>query len=417
MKGWRWGNFAAVAALFGLSYALHVWRGGFSTSFLTCSLGILLVLSLLPMAEGIRGMRFERRISRSQLFAGEELAVELVVERSGRAPFGWLVITDVWSDGTDEFRHSRLSFPGQRSHWRSAYAIRRPARGKYRFLRVEAVAGDWLGLLQRVWTIPLETTVTVYPRPLLPVSESKPVVRTAVQPTTAKRSIHLEMSAAFDVGTRPYQAGDPPKRIDWKASARAGELHTRRLEPPEAGKVALLLDVSPGPLADLATSGVDMRLETAIRAAAGLADRSVRRGADVGMLTVLGDKLVRLPLARRARMEEMLDLLSQARIGGSPQAAELLLHGARDWPADCELHLVTRAADERLVQAARLLRSEGRALTVWLVVAAGQGANESAGAETDELRACGCRVVPVPVVAEAWQWHELRAGGEADDIA
>lgn len=416
MKGWRWGNFAAVAALFGLTYALHIWRGGFSTSFLACSLGILLVLSLLPMAAGLQGMRFERRVSRSQLFAGEEFAVELAVERSGRAPFGWLLVTDVWSDGTNEFQHSRLSFPGLRSQWSSAYAIRRPARGKYRFLRVEAVAGDWLGLLQRAWTIPMEATVTVYPRPLLPEVEGDSAVRTGAQPGTLKRPIHLEISAAFDVGTRPYQSGDPPKRIDWKASARAGELHTRRLEPPEAGKVALLLDVSPEPGADHGRSGVDMRLETAIRAAAGLAARSVRRGADVGMLTVLGGKLARLTLARRARVEEMLDLLSQVQAGGSPQSAELLLHGARDWPADCELHLVTRAVDERIVQAARILRSEGRALTVWLVAAFGQ-LNESVGKRTDDLRACGCRVVSVPVVAEAWQWHELQAGGEADDIA
>src|SRR5690606_14650371 len=43
-------------------------------------------------------------------------------------------------------------------------------------------------------------------------------------------------------GVRPYVAGDSPKRIHWRASARTGELQTRVFEPSASPVAAIFLD-------------------------------------------------------------------------------------------------------------------------------------------------------------------------------
>src|SRR5262249_60023630 len=46
-------------------------------------------------------------------------------------------------------------------------------------------------------------------------------------------------------GVRPYEAGDPLNRVNWRATARTGLLHSKVYEPSTLARATILLDLHP----------------------------------------------------------------------------------------------------------------------------------------------------------------------------
>ena len=56
----------------------------------------------------------------------------------------------------------------------------------------------------------------------------------------AERSLAVDPTALR--GVRPYRPGDPVRAVNWRATARTGELHTNEFDPSSLAAVRLLLD-------------------------------------------------------------------------------------------------------------------------------------------------------------------------------
>ena len=86
---------------------------------------------------------------------------------------------------------------------------------------------------------------TVVPR-VVPVRASAP---TSNLPGTARVARGLFEDPALFAGIRPYQPGDPVRRIHWKATARLSQPVSRRYDPTNERDVVIALDVQtlPGP--------------------------------------------------------------------------------------------------------------------------------------------------------------------------
>ena len=59
-----------------------------------------------------------------------------------------------------------------------------------------------------------------------------------------RRRAPLGQSGTF-AGHRPYVRGDDPRRIDWAAYARSGEMFVMQLQEEERRSATLLFDLSP----------------------------------------------------------------------------------------------------------------------------------------------------------------------------
>jgi len=406
MRSWSWGNFAAVAGLCLGSYGLYAWRGGYSSSFLLYGTAALLILALLPVTFGMRGLRVERSIAQSRYFAGEDVPVTVTIRRGTAFPAGWIVVTDVWTDGREEYRHSRLLFPGFRGIVRYRYKLSRAARGQYRFFRTDVHAGDWIGLLRRRLSFAGETGITVYPKPLQLDQYGKRTFAESDNPV-ALPWMKPSQSAVM-TGIRGYAPGDPQRTIHWKATARSGSLMTKSSDPTDSGRLMVVLDRS----SDVyeGKEGAE-RFEACIRVAAGLAEQAVRQRLQIGLYTGRHPDQA-FPLALTPGLTGSYELLSRVKADGSGSAADLILQEATGWPAECPVALVTAAADESVVRAARILRTCRRRLDVWLVHTGTEMPNRYRP-WVQELETAGCRVYAVALVRSHWR----EAGGAEDVIA
>jgi uncharacterized protein (DUF58 family) len=102
---------------------------------------------------------------------------------------------------------------------------------------------------------------------------------------------------------REYQAGDPLKRVAWKASARRGKLLVRKYEVEERDLVWFVLDASVELWAGRAGSAP---LDLTIDGVAHLARQHLRAGHEVGLISIASGAIERVPARRGSTHERRL---------------------------------------------------------------------------------------------------------------
>jgi uncharacterized protein (DUF58 family) len=158
-------------------------------------------------------------------------------------------------------------------------------------------------------------------------------------------------------GLRDAAPSDPPRRINWRASARAGRLVANEYEVDRTGDVLLLLDArrsSLGPELD------DRLFSIARAAAAGIADSFLHEKARVGV-GVFGEFLDAVPLAsgRTQRLRVRARLLD-ARLGPADSPSErCAISVSRYFPPGVTTILLTSLVDDPAGELVIYLRRRG----------------------------------------------------------
>jgi uncharacterized protein (DUF58 family) len=171
-------------------------------------------------------------------------------------------------------------------------------------------------------------TVVVWPR-------SDRRVRDARKGGQRLRRAGLEHASSFGIGRgdyrslRPYQAGDDPRDVHWRSTARYSQPVVREFERESAETLWLALELR---------THENEAAEELIETAASLAARAVARGERVGLAT---NDVIIDPGAGGAQLDRILDALARARIRSDaplmkiPVAHEQCVHLAvRPAPGD-----------------------------------------------------------------------------------
>jgi uncharacterized protein (DUF58 family) len=160
---------------------------------------------------------------------------------------------------------------------RKQYRIRPTKRGAYTLGPLTLESGDLFGLRRHERTLEQFDELVVYPR-VVPIANLALATAHPSGELLAQRRL-VDDPLQF-AGTRPYAAGDNPRYLHWKATARRGALQTKTFDPGASLRTVIFLDIQ---TVRGTPAIVDAYLEYAITTAASLARELLDRGEAVGL--------------------------------------------------------------------------------------------------------------------------------------
>jgi uncharacterized protein (DUF58 family) len=158
---------------------------------------------------------------------------------------------------------------------------------------------------------------------------------------------------------RPFAAGDRIRRINWRASARRGDLWVNEAHPERNTDVILFLDA----FAD-ARLGGRSTLDLAVRATASLAERYLARRDRVGLVGFGGVLRWLLPGSGTVQAYRIADALLDTEIVFSYAWKDVEILPRRTLPPQALVLALSPLLDERSVSALLDLRARGYDLAV-----------------------------------------------------
>ena len=176
-----------------------------------------------------------------------------------------------------------------------------PRRGVYRLHHFTLSTTFPFGLFVKERDFVFPGTVVVWPR-------SDRRVREPHKGGQRMRRAGLEQASSFGSGRgdyrslRPYRAGDDPRDVHWRSTARYSQPVVREFERESAETLWLALELR---------TSEDDRAEELIETAASLAGRAVARGERVALVT---NDVIIDPGAGGPQLERIFDALARARI-------------------------------------------------------------------------------------------------------
>jgi uncharacterized protein (DUF58 family) len=222
-------------------------------------------------------------------------------------------------------------------------------------------AHDGLGFFRFEGTLDFRKTLRVYPRP--------ETLRRALSAAETQMSSGNELSRSRGDGiefadVRPYEAGDRPRRINWRLSTRAGRLHINEMHPERNSDIVIFLDLH----SDV-RSGGQGTLDYAVRAAASLAEHYLARRDRVGVIGFGGVLRWLMPAMGSRQIYRIVDALIDSEVVLSHvwRGIEVIPPGTL--PPKSLIVALTTLIDERVVDALLDLRARRFDLAVVEVMA------------------------------------------------
>ena len=240
----------------------------------------------------LRHLVVRQYVNHRNVFFGEEVTLSVSIENHKFLPLPWLKVENkiapplaVLSKKTSRLQSARReTLAGTWLLWAfqkvtRQYRMRCQERGFHRFGPINFSSSDPFGWLECDGTVPVVESLVVYPliAPLEALGLSS--VHPLGEHITARRLLEDPLRVA---GVRDYLLGDDPRRIHWKATARAGALRSKVYETPALHRLLLLLDVWNY---SEAARGPDLEIqELTIATAASLGIWALEEGYMVGLL-------------------------------------------------------------------------------------------------------------------------------------
>jgi uncharacterized protein (DUF58 family) len=254
-----------------------------------------LVIGLVPelwYRFALRNLVVRQQLDRRRVFFGEITTLSLSVENQKLLALPWLEVEDeipvqvtlLTGHALPSYKVNRATLVNTFSLWSyqrltRRYRLRCMGRGIYTFGPATLRSGDPFGWLTRETRVLARETLLVYPLVAPLESFGLPPRHPFGERATPRRLLEDPMRVA---GVRDYVLGDDPRRIHWKATARAGELRSKIYEPSSQYRLLIMLDINTYKEAWL---GHDPELqELTISAAASIALESLEQGYSVGLL-------------------------------------------------------------------------------------------------------------------------------------
>jgi uncharacterized protein (DUF58 family) len=310
-------------------------------------------------AASLKRLKVKRDFT-DHIFAGEQTTVRITLENLSLLPAPWVRYDE--SPPPELLGSGRLLQAlalGPREKVELHYDLVGSQRGLYAVGPGRVAGGDLFGFSDVQGEAAEARKLVVYPR-VIPLTAA-PLTSRAPHGTIASRQPIFADPARVS-GVRPYQPGDPVRTIDWKTSARAGQLEVKKTEPAVSLTTAIFLDLHlPAYSRHLRYSAP----EWAIVVAASLANYLVEQRQDVGLGSNGRDALTGAtcwaipPRPGRTHLMKLLEWLARVQLAETKPLLDWLPQATVDLAWGTTVVVVTPSADEETTGRLHRLRRAG----------------------------------------------------------
>ena len=349
---------------------------------LVASQGLLLVVGSLVLVLALaariweryafRSVTHSRSISRQRAFIGDTVDYSVSLDNDKVLPLIWVDIQDSFPDGLDligaTMRGSGLEanrqhtittslLPYQKATWK--YSLRCSERGYHRIGPVRLRTGDIFGFSSAETRYTQFDHILVFPR----VVNIEGLVFPPEHPMgeiRGSRPIYFDTNRV--VGQRDYQARDPMKHIDWKATARAQRMQTKVFEPVVSLNMLIVMN---GSTREHSWQGSNRRLfERTVTVAASVAGLADQRGYTYGVVSnavaSYSGKWINVRMgASSSQLTMVLEALAMAAPYVVAPLADVVNSEKDSLPAGTTIILVTSSLSDSLLEDIAGMRDHG----------------------------------------------------------
>ncbi|TFG05731.1 DUF58 domain-containing protein [Candidatus Thorarchaeota archaeon] len=208
--------------------------------------GLVVTLPLFATTANISGIEVDRNVDKVKVFSGDFLRIRVTIRNKSRRHFDFIEVWDRYPETWilaigENFMASRIE-PG--SSITFSYILQAKNRGRYYLGPTEVVMRDRLGLHYYTRTLEAETEILVYPTwKDVRRMESLGKQRQLGLMFGAHRTRVVGMGTDF-AGFRAYTPGDAFRKIDWKTSAKRGNLMVKQYEMEKNVQIVCMIDTS-----------------------------------------------------------------------------------------------------------------------------------------------------------------------------
>ncbi|KEP26982.1 DUF58 domain-containing protein [Bacillus zhangzhouensis] len=370
-----WLRVMMLIILTAAAFCYAMFQGGFVSLFLFYAFLPYALYALMFALVPLRATA-KRTLQHTRLKAGDMLSVDLEIKRTNPFPYVYVIIEDDPPDTfhlQEQIEMKQMLFPWFRKMWRFSYQLNDIARGEHHLTAVRIKTGDMFGFVEKEVIIPLEKKLLVYPKMLdLPVESADSVNE------NGGKAVHSWLNEPTNVttGVREYQQGDRFAWVDWKTTARRGQLMTKEFEQNQTKDLVVFADFTD-----------EVVFETVVSIAASVLQTAVKKGVPAGLVP-LGDQHAFRVDQGELHLQDMLYYLTRVQYQPSrapeykPLAASEYLHSGK--------YVITGQLQEEL--AASLLGNRNKKnITVLLVKRAVDRLTTKEKLLVDRLKASGIR--------------------------
>jgi len=241
----------------------------------------------------------------------------------------------------------------RKSSYTFAYTVTGP-RGGYGFESVRVKVNDLLAVTSREVQLEAKGQLFIFPLVMR-------LRHVAIRPRRTRVYAGSIPARAGGTGTeffgvREYHPGDPPRAINWRASAHEEDvLYANEFQHERVADVGIILD---GRLRTNEFARHHSLFEYSVQAAAALGDALLTQGNRVGLLVYAAFLRWTIPGYGKIQREKILYSLAHARPGGSEVFAGLEHLPTRLFPPESQIILVSPLHEDDLTPLIRL-RAQG----------------------------------------------------------
>lgn len=328
----------------------------------------------------LRRLLYQRYLSKSVIRAGESVELVEVIENRKILPIPRVLIEDTFDSSM--YLGSNIDAHMSRSEkfltFRSIFAVRPytrvtrrhqircERRGIYEFESAAmTVGGPFFGSAFKQWTFSgAGTNLTVYPR-LVPDLSLFLSTHSLYGDTVVRRMIFPD--PFIRQGSRLYQYGDALNQINWKATARTGDLHVHLQEFTADDNIKILLNFVVDKEMWQQISH-PLRIEAGISLAATMADDFVAAGLAVGFLCNAVHPSEPLPQVKpatgRDHLEQLWSLMAGLVLQVRCDFRVLLDEELQNCNSKTDYVIITGFVDEQMEDTIAALKSAGHTITI-----------------------------------------------------